>query len=161
MNKFSMIAFILGISPMSTSSVFCEILPEKNLFPNKIQNSKKAIEFFDNELNFRASAYDVNLAVQGKTPNITIIDLRKAEDFARDHIPGAINLPWDQYDSFKGPEVDYPGLRKDGFNYVYCYRLFCNLGQQAAKKFASLGYPVKEIMGGYEEWKREGYPVEK
>jgi rhodanese-related sulfurtransferase len=37
----------------------------------------------------------------------------------------------------------------------------CNLGEKAAKKFTSLGYPVKEMVGGFEEWKRHKLPIEK
>jgi rhodanese-related sulfurtransferase len=37
----------------------------------------------------------------------------------------------------------------------------CNLAQKAAKKFASLGYPVKEMAGGFTEWEKKKYPIEK
>jgi hypothetical protein len=32
--------------------------------------------------------------------------------------------------------------------------------QKAAKKFAALGYPVKEIIGDYESWVEYKYPLE-
>ena len=93
--------------------------------------------------------------------NVNIIDVRSAEAYKKGHIPGAINLPYEQYSSFEGNETAFPGLRKDGFNYVYCYQLLCNLGQKAAKKFASLDYPVKEVVGGMQSWKDAQYPIEK
>jgi rhodanese-related sulfurtransferase len=34
------------------------------------------------------------------------------------------------------------------------------LAQKAAKKFASLGYPVRELVGGYEGWVEGKFPVE-
>ena len=33
-------------------------------------------------------------------------------------------------------------------------------GDGAALEFAKLGYQVKEMIGGFEYWAREGYPVE-
>ncbi len=92
---------------------------------------------------------------------ITIVDVRSADEYAKGHIPGAINIPYEKHESFEGSETEFPELRKDGYNYVYCYQLLCNLGQKAAKKFASLGYPVKEIVGGFEEWKAGKHPIEK
>lgn len=52
-------------------------------------------------------------------------------------------------------------MNKDGYNYVYCYELLCNLGQKAAKQFAKAGYPVKEIKGGFKSWEEKGYKIEK
>jgi hypothetical protein len=34
------------------------------------------------------------------------------------------------------------------------------LSTPAALEFARLGYPVKEMIGGYEYWVREGFPVQ-
>lgn len=128
---------------------------------NSLQDSEKAVEFFENELNFKTNPYGTKSVVDGITKNVTIVDVRSAKDFAEGHIPGAINIPFEQHNVFEGSETEFPGLRKDGFNYIYCYKHLCNLGQKAAKKFASLGYPVKEIVGGFDEWKKDKYPIEK
>lgn len=128
---------------------------------NKIQDSAKAVQYFEDLLNFETNPSGAKSVVDGKVKNVTIVDVRAAKDYAAGHIPGAINLPFDQYSKFEGNETEFPGLRKDGFNYIYCYELLCNLGQKAAKKFASVGYPVKEIAGGFESWKDHNYPIEK
>lgn len=128
---------------------------------NPLQDTQKAVQYFEEELNFKTNPHGVNAAIQGKVKNITIVDVRAAKDYAAGHIPGAINVPYDQYNGFEGVETEFPGLKKDNYNYVYCYELLCNLGQKAAKKFASSGYPVKEIVGGYKSWQEGGYPVEK
>lgn len=152
MNKSSSIVLILGLLFISVPPAFCS---------EALQDSPKAYEFFENELNFKTNPHGVNATLQEKRKDIVIVDVRSAKDFSQGHIPGAINLPFDKYGNFAGAETEFPGLRKDGFNYVYCYTLLCNLGQRAAKKFASLGYPVKEIVGGFEEWKKGEYPIEK
>lgn len=132
-----------------------------NAMNQPIQNSEKAVEFFQHELDYKTNPHGVMQVLNGNVKNVTIIDLRTEKAFAEGHIPGAINLPYDKYHNFDGPESQFPGLRKDGYNYVYCYELLCNLGQKAAKKFASVGYPVKEIVGGYKSWKEAGNPIEK
>jgi rhodanese-related sulfurtransferase len=43
---------------------------------------------------------------------------------------------------------------------TYCWGPGCNGSTRAALEFAKLGYQVKEMIGGYEYWAREGYPTE-
>jgi rhodanese-related sulfurtransferase len=43
---------------------------------------------------------------------------------------------------------------------TYCWGPGCNGATRAALEFAKLGYPVKEMIGGFEYWVREGAPVE-
>jgi rhodanese-related sulfurtransferase len=125
------------------------------------QNTEKAAQYFQDELNYKTNAYGVKKAIDNKATDVTIVDVRLAKDFAKGHIPGAINLPYDQYATFEGTEPEFPGLRKDGYNYVYCYTADCNLAQKAARKFALLGYPVKEVVGGFAAWRDYKYPVER
>lgn len=146
----------IAIVLLMTSSAICKNVPQEPL-----QNTQKAVEYFASELNFKTNPYGVNKIIEGKASNIKIVDVRAAKDFAKGHIPGAINIPYDQHNSFEGSETAFPELKKDEFNYVYCYEHLCNLSQKAAKKFASLGYPVKEIVGGWEAWESHKYPVEK
>lgn len=134
---------------------------ENSQSPSALQDPAKAVEYFDGELNFKTNPYGVNRMIEEGAKNITIVDVRSAKDFANGHIPGAINIPFDKHMGFEGSETLFSGLRKDGFNYIYCYKHLCNLAQKAGKKFASLGYPVKEMVGGFEEWKNHKYPIEK
>ncbi len=127
---------------------------------NSIQDSARAVQYFEDELNFKTNPHFVNKVIKDKIPNITIVDVRSANDFAKGHIPGAVNVPYDKFNSFDGSETEFAGLNKDGFNLVYCYTKTCTLSQKAGKKFASLGYPVKEIVGGYELWAEEKNSIE-
>lgn len=156
-------AFVLGLTLSSLCPISAENQPNETT-NNNIQDTQRAAQYFEDELNFKTNSYFVNQVIQGKVPNVTIVDVRSADAYAKGHIPGAINLPDEKYNYFNGSETEFPGLRKDGFNLVYCYTKTCNLGQKAAKKFTSLGYPVKEIVGGYELWTEEkggNNPVEK
>ena len=125
------------------------------------QNTEKAAQYFQDELNYKTNIYGVKQAIDNKATDITIVDVRLAKDFAKGHIPGSINLPYDQYTTFEGTDLEFPGLRKDGYNYIYCYTAGCNLAQKAARKFALLGYSVKEVVGGFAAWRDYKYPVVK
>ena len=93
-----------------------------------------------------------NIFCLNEEKNILIVDVRSAEAYAKVHIPGAINIPGDQFNYFKGSYDTFPGLKKDKVHYVYCYNLLCELGKKAAIAFAEKGYQVKEIKGGFESW---------
>lgn len=147
---------------------FCIVLTVLSLFGcsqggsgNRIQNTHAAVRYFEDELSFTTNPFGVQSVVFKKRQDVTIVDVRKEADYKMGHIPGAINIPFDQWNSFEGDQKHFTGLIKNGFNYVYCYELLCNLAQKAGKKFASLGYPTKEIKGGFKSWKEHEYPVEK
>jgi rhodanese-related sulfurtransferase len=43
---------------------------------------------------------------------------------------------------------------------TYCDGIGCNGSTKGALKLAELGFQVKELVGGIEWWKRDGYPTE-
>jgi rhodanese-related sulfurtransferase len=43
---------------------------------------------------------------------------------------------------------------------TYCWGPGCNSSTKAALKLASLGFKVKEMIGGLEYWRHEGLPIE-
>src|SRR5216117_2246552 len=95
-------------------------------------------------------------AKQGQPVNI--VDVRAAEDYAEGRIPGAVNLPKDQWQDSKMLKAR---LRKDKINVLYCYSHVCHLAATAAVEFASKGYPVMELEGGWRWWKNDGFEIEK
>src|SRR5438046_1604465 len=48
---------------------------------------------------------------------------------------------------------------RDALVVTYCWGPGCNGATRGALAFARLGYRVKEMIGGYEYWVREGFPV--
>ncbi len=83
-----------------------------------------------------------------------VIDVRTAAEFATGHIPGALNIPFDEV-ADRIDDVDAP-------NGV---ALYCMMGPRARKGEAALlasGYDsVLHIDGGLAAWKSAGLPVEK
>lgn len=116
-------------------------------------NPAKAKEYFENKMAFTTGPVELNRWL-GERTALNVIDVRAAEDYAKGHIPGAINLPKDKWRSFEG-------LSKDKTNVIYCYSIVCHLAATAAVEFASKGFPVMELDGGFDEWREHGLPVER
>ena len=152
MNQLPGVAIVLALLTGGFQPSFCE---------ESFQNQQQAISYFEKELAFTVNPHGVKAVVDGERKNVTIIDVRSADAFAKGHIPGAINIPYEKYNSFEGGSQAFEGLRRDQIHYVYCYELLCNLGQKAALGFAKQGYAVKEMKGGFKSWEEHGYPVEK
>ena len=118
-----------------------------------ISDPQKAKEYFEAKISFTTGPVELErMMKQGE--NINIVDVRAAEDYAEGHIPGAVNLPKDKWQKLEG-------LRKDKTNVLYCYSQVCHLAATAAVEFASKGYPVMELEGGFRTWKEHDMDIEK
>ena len=118
-----------------------------------ISDPQKAKEYFEAKISFTTGPVELErMMKQGE--NINIVDVRAAEDYAEGHIPGAVNLAKDKWQTLDG-------LRKDKTNVLYCYSQVCHLAATAAVEFASKGYPVMELEGGFRAWKEHDMEIEK
>ena len=84
-----------------------------------------------------------------------MIDARSEDAYDAEHIPGAISLPHKQMS-----DTTTTSLPRDKVMVVYCDGIGCNASTKGALKLSSLGFIAKELMGGIDWWKRDGYPVE-
>lgn len=75
-----------------------------------------------------------------------IVDVRRADEFAQGHIPGAINI--DNEDIVDTEPAELPD--KEQMIYVYCRS--GNRSKQAAQKLASMGYSNVIEFGGIIDW---------
>jgi rhodanese-related sulfurtransferase len=120
---------------------------------NRIHDPAKAKAYFDNKMAFTTGPIELDRMIKSGENHINIVDVREAEDYAKGHIPGAINLPKDRWDSAQG-------LSKDKTNVVYCYTHVCHLAASACVVFAGKGFPVMELEGGFAVWKENELDIE-
>jgi rhodanese-related sulfurtransferase len=97
---------------------------------------------------------DVRLDLDRAPERLYVIDARSADAYAACHVPGAINLPHRTIDTRAVADLDAGRVLV-----VYCWGPGCNAAQKAAARLAGLGFRVKEMIGGLEYWRREGYEV--
>jgi rhodanese-related sulfurtransferase len=111
----------------------------------------KAREYFSNKMEFTTGPVELKRAMD--RDEVVIVDVRAAEDYAKGHIPGAINVPKDKWEQ-------PTGLHRDKTNVVYCYSQVCHLAATAALGWTTQGYPIMELEGGFEGWKENNLPIE-
>lgn len=129
---------------------------------------KKAIEdYYKGLANVKGSLFEsykiteeeAKNLLEAKSEDVIFLSIRKAEDFAKGHIAGAINIPF-------GNEMSkyFKDLPKDKKIIVYCYS-----GQTAGQTVATLrllGYDAVSLNSGMGRsstgdsgWENKGYPV--
>jgi len=86
---------------------------------------------------------------------VIALDARKAYGFEAEHIPGAINIPHREMNEESTQHLD-----KNVLYVTYCDGIGCNASTKGALNMTKLGFKVKELMGGIEWWKFDGYATE-
>jgi len=112
-----------------------------------------ALRHFAGRLAVETDVADVAEALAaGGDPGFVLLDARSPESYAAGHLPGARLL----VRPFAAEDVAALG---DALLVVYCWGPACNGATKAAGELASLGRPVKEMIGGFEYWERDGHPI--
>ena len=109
---------------------------------------------FSARLAFETDAADVAADLRAGTAPYTVVDVRTPKAHAFGHVPGAINVP--------SPTIDaeVAASLPEGLLVVYCWGPGCNGATKAAAALSAHGREVKEMLGGFEYWVREGQPIE-
>ena len=115
---------------------------------------ERAARHFADRLAFETDAADVGAALAGGDADFALADVRSRAAFAAGHLPGAVSLPYAEIDAAAAAALP-PGLVV-----VYCWGPACNAAQHGAARLAAHGRAVKEMLGGWEYYVREGWPVE-
>ncbi|MBX7150802.1 rhodanese-like domain-containing protein [bacterium] len=112
------------------------------------------VEFFQSKLDFETDPADLFEALKNGE-SIIVIDARQPENYVREHIPGAINFP---HRTMNAESVKF--LDKEKLYVTYCDGIGCNGSTKGALNLSRLGFNVKELIGGIEWWKRDGFATE-
>ncbi len=119
----------------------------------KMPDPDEAKQYFETKLKFTAGPMEVDRLRREKGKYIQLVDVRAAEDYQKEHLPGAINLPQDGWGNLTS-------LARDKTNILYCYSIVCYLATRACARFAGEGYAVMEMEGGFKEWKKHHLETE-
>ncbi|WP_230594362.1 rhodanese-like domain-containing protein [Rhodococcoides fascians] len=85
------------------------------------------------------------------------MDTRNRQSWDQGHIPGALHIP--TLDMQEHASRALPD--RDADIVVYCWGPGCNGSTRAALALTRLGYThVRELIGGFEYWAREGLAIE-
>lgn len=88
-----------------------------------------------------------------KNSRVFVLDVRTPQEFAAGHVPGAVNIPYDQVPSHLGE------IPKDDEIVLYCHS-----GRRAglaAEELAANGYTkLAHLEGDMQGWQKAGRPVD-
>ncbi len=130
-----------------------------SLFPragrvSSVRGMTDAVDYFSRRLAFETDPSDV-YAAQRAGDDLVLVDVRGDDAWAQGRVSGAVHMPYREI-AERAPREIPAGTPV----VVYCWSPGCNAGQKGALAFARLGYDVREMIGGYEYWVREGQPTE-
>lgn len=96
--------------------------------------------------------------------NAVFVDGRPRHEFEQNHIPNAVNIPYEEI-RIKTPEEKeqmVKDINKNSLIVTYCSGEKCDISIDVAYEFFDLGYKnVNIYLGGLEEWSAKGYPTTK
>lgn len=113
-----------------------------------------SITHFRDKLAYETDAWDLNEMLRAGA-NVVVVDARSDAAYAHEHIPHAISFPHRRVTKESTLNLD-----RTATYITYCDGIGCNASTKGALKLAELGFQVKELIGGLDWWKRDGYPTE-
>lgn len=116
--------------------------------------SSVVIESLEIRFRLETDCWDVHATQELPDRGFVLLDVRSRSLFEKGHLPGATHFPHRQIDEHSMAE--YP---EQTLFVVYCSGPHCNGARRAALRLAKLGRPVKEMAGGIEGWRDEGFEL--
>ena len=117
----------------------------------------KAKAYFEAKLAFTTGPVELERMIKSGDNNITVIDVRAAEDYDKGHIPGAID-----FSANRDKLASVLPKDKGALVVAYCGGPKCVAYKAAAKAAEKLGYTnVKHLAAGISGWRESGQKVEK
>lgn len=115
-------------------------------------------EFYEIENAVYVSPHSLRVKMSKNDSNFILVDLRSPEEYAREHIKEAINIP--AYKDEETPDYNaerlisqFSELPKDKDIIVYCYSTPCMTGRKVGKILAENEIYVKHLGIGWNEWR--------
>lgn len=84
------------------------------------------------------------------SPDVFVVDVRSAREYADGHVPGAISVPAKELRDRMGE------LPKDATIVAYCGGPYCVVSPEAVGLLREHGYHARPLDGGFTKWRRSG-----
>ncbi|OGY27360.1 MAG: hypothetical protein A3F33_00100 [Candidatus Woykebacteria bacterium RIFCSPHIGHO2_12_FULL_43_10] len=160
MSNFRLVLLTSIISIFVTSAIlfasagFSPVIPKRNFIK----------DFYATEVAVRVSPHTLRKKMDRGEENFVLVDVRSAEEYEKEHVVGAINIPAykDANTSIsletEKEETDriiknFATLSKDKETIVYCYSSACMTGRKIGDLLARNGIYVKHLGIGWNEWR--------
>jgi rhodanese-related sulfurtransferase len=114
----------------------------------------EAARHFADRLAFETDPSDLHHDLDLGLQDVVAVDTRSQVAYLASHIPGAVSLP---HASITASSTGH--LSKERVYVTYCWGPGCNASTKGALRLSSMGFRVKELIGGLEYWQKEGYPT--
>ncbi len=85
---------------------------------------------------------------------VTVLDVRPAEEFRAGHIPGALSIPVSEL------KARLRELPKDREIVAYCRGPYCVMALEAVQLLQAKGFEAHRMEQGVVDWRARGWPVE-
>ncbi len=115
---------------------------------------RSQLDYYQEKLAYEIDSADLKGALE-EGQDVVVVDGRSAESYAQEHIAGAISIPHRSIS-----QELLAGYSRTPLYVAYCDGIGCNASTKTALKFATAGFRVKELIGGLNWWKQDGYPTE-
>ena len=112
------------------------------------------LNYYQAKLAYETDSADLREAIENGEP-VVVVDGRAAAAYDREHIPDAISLPHREISADTTASFD-----RSKTYVCYCDGIGCNASTKTALKLLTLGFQVRELIGGLDWWKRDGYATD-
>jgi len=162
MSKFLKIVTLSVVVSVVLSSLVTYLIVNKSnaKFSSHDKSEAELIkEFYDVETAAHVSPHSLRKDIDKGSDDYTLVDLRSQEEYEREHITGAINIPaYKDPDTSAYSDVDrivnaFSELDKSKDVIVYCYSVACMTGRKVGKMLVDHDIYVKSLGIGWNEWR--------
>lgn len=134
---------------MAVATVRQRVQPTVRMSPAQLKR------YFEAKLAAELGPHNVKRLLDSQSRHVVILDVRSAEGYRAGHVPGAINIPFEEL------PTRLKELPKNKEIISYCWNVTCLLCTKASYFLASKGFKAREMIGGIESWQDAGFPIEK
>lgn len=126
----------------------------RTISENNLAEARQLIQSYFHERDALEPLSRKELLRRMREQQVTVLDVRPAEEFANGHLPGAMNIPLEE---LKRRLKELPAAQQI---VAYCRGPYCLLAYEAVAQLRRRGFKVARLEDGYPEWRAAGLPVE-